>query len=364
MSNKTPVVVESPIIPAIAPHNLYNCQANRQTSNDSPAAGYCSIDENSSCRGALSTSSKFAAGTSHSSLNNYVIDSPYHSFNGKDLALSFDRLQLSFGVPEEQDNCSASSKVFHKNKRKIKKYSSALTLKAVKHVPLKKASPSKTKKAVTNSKQVGGSSGQIPRTKFALKPSKLTQCVRAAFSRSYTDFHANTRTKTNQQRTVVKSDKDLSIYNEFSAACSKELDTIKLEGLSSDTPLRPRSSSLPASPQSTASGTTSSDSESKNEVTQQQSSMRRSRRKHASKAEQKGVTSAATEFRATNRANKRRKSPPGIESLEINRHVSNGGNERENQDTLDASIDRLADYLEDSILLPKKMSFMAEMMYT
>jgi hypothetical protein len=33
-------------------------------------------------------------------------------------------------------------------------------------------------------------------------------------------------------------------------------------------------------------------------------------------------------------------------------------------DTLDASIDRLADYLEDSILLPKKMSFMAEMMYT
>lgn len=33
-------------------------------------------------------------------------------------------------------------------------------------------------------------------------------------------------------------------------------------------------------------------------------------------------------------------------------------------DNLDASIDRLADYLEDSILLPKKMSYMAEMMYT
>lgn len=31
---------------------------------------------------------------------------------------------------------------------------------------------------------------------------------------------------------------------------------------------------------------------------------------------------------------------------------------------LSQDIDRLADYLEESILLPKKMSYMAEMMYT
>ena len=164
MSNKTPVVVESPIIPAISPHNLlYNCQTKRQTSKDSSTAAYCSIEENSSCRGALSTSSKLASGTSHACLDNYVTDLPYHTFNGRNLALSFDRLQLYFEAPEEQDSCSATTKVFHKNKRKSKKYSSALTLKAVKHMPLKKASPSKTRRGVTTSKQVAASSGQIPR---------------------------------------------------------------------------------------------------------------------------------------------------------------------------------------------------------
>jgi hypothetical protein len=71
------------------------------------------------------------------------------------------------------------------------------------------------------------------------------------------------------------------------------------------------------------------------------------------------------ETRGATRANKRRKSPPGSSATSFRLSIESTKNERDNsRDNLDASIDRLADYLEDSILLPKKMSYMAEMMYT
>jgi len=361
MSNKvySPVVVENPIIPAISSHAvLFNYQSQKSTISGEPSC--CSSEKNSTCR--VSTSTCSSVNTPSNNYAHPVKSHPYHNFNGKELALQFEKLHFA------SDD--------HDTKQKMKKfstkYSSALTLKAVKQRPLKRAVISKTDRG---RQQGNKSSPNAP--KFVLKPSKLNRCVKAAFSRSYTDFYRNIPLSDIQ--TDCKVEKELSVYHDFSEACSKELETIQwASSISNESLLRPRSSSLPATGASaleSVSSISSFTSPMKNcnasEVTQH-SSARRSRRKHLSKADlqlsgndtnENGVSSIET--RVTTRANKRRKSPPGA-SMTCNQQSIDGledGREKP-LDNLDASIDRLADYLEDSILLPKKMSFMAEMMYT
>jgi len=342
MSNKvySPVVVENPIIPAISSHAVL-------------------FRENSTCR--VSTS---ACSSVNASSNNYVHpvkSHTYHNFNGKELALQLDKLHFT-----SDDNDTKK----HMNKGSTG-YSSALTLKAVKQRPLKRAVHSKTNRG----KQQGNKSS-INAPKFVLKPSKLNRCVKTAFSRSYTDFYRNIPSSDIQ--TESKVEKELSVYHDFSEACSKELETIQwASSISNENLLRPRSSSLPAAGASALESVSSvSPSTSPNKIgnssdVTQHSSARRSRRKHQSKADLKpsrndtNENSVPIETRGATRANKRRKSPPGASMSSIKHSIDSLEDERDkSHDNLDASIDRLADYLEDSILLPKKMSYMAEMMYT
>lgn len=360
MSNKvcSPVVVENPIIPAIASHAvLFNYQA-QKAANSLESACCSSKESSSSCR--ISTS-KCASSVS-ASLNNYthpIASHSYHSFNGKELVLQFEKLQFT---PEEHD----AREVFPKN---ATKYSSALTLRAVKHKPFKRAAISKT------NRRRGSTSPNA--SKFVLKPSKLNSCVKAAFNRSYTDF--NRSRLSSDIQVECKAEKELSVYHDFSAACGKELESIELaSSTSNENSLRPRSSSLPAAgtpaleQDSSSLLSTSPTNGNAVELTQQLSA-RRSRRKHLSKGDQKASKNdvnksehSSLETRVTTRANKRRKSPPGTLMTNcVQQSIATSENVKDKaHDTLDASIDRLADYLEDSILLPKKMSFMAEMMYT
>lgn len=344
------MVVENPIIPAIASSSvLYNFQSHENGASCKPT---CFSSEESSCR---SETNKYS--NAHASArNNYqpVNPSAYHSFNGRELVLQFENLQCT------QDDDSNIEKV----KKVSPKYSSALTLKAVKNRPLKKAVISK---GVRSKKQRLRS---YP-AKFVLKPSKLNRCVKAAFNRSYTEcYHSNPSATTEAD---LKDEKELSLYHDFSIECSKELETIELASSAlNECPLRPRSSSLPASG-ALASQPTSSPSISPGKngssESKQNSTTRRSRRKHLSKCDTKvsnnDLNSTINDQRVTSRANKRRKSPPEHSITNVQQSgESFEGDRDKSRDNLDASIDRLADYLEDSILLPKKMSFMAEMMYT
>lgn len=361
MANKvcSPVVVENPIIPAITSHAvLYNCQG--QSPGNALDSACCSIEEStSSCR-VSTTKCKPSISSSRSNLKNVIPSKSYHSFNGRELTLQFEKLQVAL----EDDNDGKGTIL-----RKANKHSSALTLRAVKHHPLKKASTSKTRR------KKPGATKPSTASKFVLKPSKLNRCVKAAFNRSYTDFYRNRPLKDPQR--VDSSEKELSVYHDFSTACCKELETIQLGSSSfADSVLRPRSSSLPAAGSPSLSPTEPSLPPTNNENAlepAQPFSTRRSRRKHISKVDQKAsnndmnkVDVRSVETRGSNRANKRRKSPPAsLITSSVQQTMQGLGNKNENaQDTLDASIDRLADYLEDSILLPKKMSFMAEMMYT
>lgn len=360
MSNKvySPVVVENPIIPAIASRTvLYNYQSQKSTSSFEPTC--CSSDGNSHpCRISTSTCSS-SVNTSTINHAHSVKPHTYHSFNGKELALQFEKLQCT---PNDHDTKE-------KFKKFSPKYSSSLTLKAVKHQPLKKVVISKTSR---RRQQGNKSSTNTP--KFVLKPSKLNRCVKAAFNRSYTDFY---RSHPSDIQAECKAEKELSVYHDFSAACSKELETIELtSSTSGESSLRPRSSSLPAAGASAlqTSSNSPSTSPSKNGNASelvQHSSTRRSRRKHLSKGElnvskndSNENSISSLEPRITSRANKRRKSPPGHSTIGFHQSVGSTKDGDKSHDNLDASIDRLADYLEDSILLPKKMSFMAEMMYT
>ena len=357
MSNKvcSPVVVENPIIPAIASRTvLYNYQSQKPNSSFEPTC--CSSDGNSHpCRISTSTCSSSLT-TSTNNHAHSVKPHTYHSFNGKELALQFEKLQCTsddHDTKEKFKKCSA-------------KYSSALSIKAVKHQPLKKVVISQT------SRRRQGKKSNAP--KFVLKPSKLNQCVKAAFNRSYTDFY---RSHPSDIQAECKAEKELSVYHDFSAACSKELETIELASSTScESSLRPRSSSLPAAGASALQTSSNSPSASPNKNGNaselvQHSSTRRSRRKHLSKGELNVSKNDSNEHsipslepRITSRANKRRKSPPGHSMGGFHHSVRSSKDGDKSHDNLDASIDRLADYLEDSILLPKKMSFMAEMMYT
>ena len=200
--------------------------------------------------------------------------------------------------------------------------------------------------------------------------------MKVAFNRSYTDFYRSL--PSSDINAESKVDKELSVYHDFSAACSKELETIELTSSTScESSLRPRSSSLPAAGASTLETTSNSPSTSPTKngnvlEPAQHSSSRKSRRKHLSKGDLNVSKNDANDHsisslepRITSRANKRRKSPPDHSIIGHQHSVGRSKDGREkSHDNLDASIDRLADYLEDSILLPKKMSFMAEMMYT
>jgi len=357
MSNKvcSPVVVENPIIPAIASRTvLYNYQSQKPNSSFEPTC--CSNDGNSHpCRISTSTCSSSVT-TSTNNHAHSVKPHTYHSFNGKELALQFEKLQCT---PDDHDTKE-------KFKKSSAKYSSALSIKAVKHQPLKKVVISQT------SRRRQGNKSNTP--KFVLKPSKLNRCVKAAFNRSYTDFY---RSHPSDIQAECKAEKELSVYHDFSAACSKELETIELaSSTSSESSLRPRSSSLPAAGASALVTSSNSPSASPNKNGNaselvQHSSTRRSRRKHLSKGELNVSKNDSNEHsipslepRITSRANKRRKSPPGHSMGGFQQSVRCSKDGDKSHDNLDASIDRLADYLEDSILLPKKMSFMAEMMYT
>ena len=357
MSNKvcSPVVVENPIIPAIASGSaIFNYQSQKQDISGDPS---CCSNEiiPSSCR--ITTSTCSSVSTSSNSFSHAERNTRYHTFNGKELAVQFEKLQFSADDHEEKT----------KNKRFSSRYSSALTLSAVKNKPIKKAVISKT-----NRRHKGSKSSQNV-SKFVLKPSKLNRSVKAAFSRSYTDFYQNPPSNI---QTESKVEKDLSIYHDFSEACSKELQTIALSSSSNESTLRPRSSSLPAAGASMlksgppSSPPTSSKYDNNALDITAASSSRKSRRKHLSKGDLKpsindGNDNTSVETRGATRANKRRKSPPGSSATSFRLSIESTKNERGNsRDNLDASIDRLADYLEDSILLPKKMSYMAEMMYT
>ena len=352
MSNKvySPVVVENPIIPAIASSSvLYNCQSQE---NGASCKTSCYASEKNSCR----SETKYVLSTNSSkNCAQSVNPNTYHSFKGRELVLQFENLQCT------ENDSNNIEKV-----KKTSKYSSALTLKAVKHRPFKKAVISKGIRSKKEKTNVCNSA------KFVLKPSKLNRCVKAALNRSYTDSHTN---PLNDSLEELKADKELSLYHDFSIACSKELETIEQASASSnESSLRPRSSSLPAAGASASHPNSSaSPSPEKNgsPTATQNSTTRRSRRKHLSKCDTRvsnndlNVDSPSNDQKVTSRGSKRRISPPEHSISSVQKSAENLEDERNKpRDNLDASIDRLADYLEDSILLPKKMSFMAEMMYT
>ena len=148
MSNKvcSPVVVENPIFPAIASHAvLFNYQA-QKPANPLESACCSSKESSSSCR--ISTSK--CASSANVSLTNYthpITTHPYYNFNGKELALQFENLQFT---PDDHDAREMSSK-------NAPKYSSALTLKAVKHQPLKRVAVSKTNRRTRGTKPLNAS---------------------------------------------------------------------------------------------------------------------------------------------------------------------------------------------------------------
>lgn len=348
MSNKicSPVVVENPIFPAITSHAIsYNYEA-QKPANALESICCSSKEKSASCR----VSSSNYVSPASASLNNYtqpIVSHTYHSFNGKELELQFEKLQ-----------CSADDHDAKETTQKTSKYSSALTLKAVKHQPLKKAVISRSNRLRRGTKSPNTS-------KFVLKPSKLNSCVKAAFNRSYSDFYRNGHSS---DKIECKGEKELSVYHDFSTACSKELETIELaSSINTENSLRPRSSSLPAAGSPVLEQPSSSSPPTKNAL---ELSTRRSRRKHLSKGDQNQSNDrknfSSSENKISTRANKRRKLPPEtLSSSCAQQHTESSENEKAKvNDNLDASIDRLTDYLQESILLPKKMSFMAEMMYT
>merc|ERR1712018_529804 len=131
----------------------------------------------------------------------------YHSFKGRELVLQFENLQCT----------SDDSDTIDKTKKASPRHSSALTLKAVKNRPFKKAVISK---GIRSKKE----KNIYNPAKFVLKPSKLNRCVKAALNRSYTDCYSN---RSNNNMEDLKVDKELSLYHDFSIACSKELETIE-----------------------------------------------------------------------------------------------------------------------------------------
>jgi len=145
-------------------------------------------------------------------------------------------------------------------------------------------------------------------------------------------------------RLKVDPVKDISTptSNHFSfEKCSKELESILAPSSSSSCSLRPRSASLPSHQPNKSS-----------DVLPKSTTVKKSLVKKPVPA-------------VKDRAVKKRKhlSPPGEEEAKsTQRKTSTCAQQAAARQDID--IDRLADYLEESVLLPKKMSYMAEMMYT
>lgn len=121
--------------------------------------------------------------------------------------------------------------------------------------------------------------------------------------------------------------------------CSKELESIMAPSGVNFEPVRPRSSSLPTA------------------------------KKKPIKEDGKSNKSHVDSSTSKDRVVKKRKHNLGSDeegrSKQPQRKNSSTCAQQARQNTeLSQDIDRLADYLEESILLPKKMSYMAEMMYT
>jgi len=131
--------------------------------------------------------------------------------------------------------------------------------------------------------------------------------------------------------------------NHFSfEKCSKELESI-LEPSSSSCsqPLRPRSASLPSH-------------QPKSDVPKSGQTMVK-----------KSLVKPAAVSVKDRVVKKRKHLSPGEEAkAETQRKTSTCAQQARQDTELTQDIDRLADYLEESVLLPKKMSYMAEMMYT
>jgi hypothetical protein len=172
--------------------------------------------------------------------------------------------------------------------------------------------------------------GQQPRLRksFSLRPSKLNVLP------------------VKQQPQPQQAD---NAENNFSFdICSKELESIiqkssESRSGSSNSIIRPRSSSMPSS-------YTSSNQQSTKE---QQACVTFTKRKGENRVRRSDKKVTSKEKNGVKRRNQDQSSSSSSCAQQARR------NEDVSQD-----IDRLTDYLEESILLPKKMSYMAEMMYT
>lgn len=144
-------------------------------------------------------------------------------------------------------------------------------------------------------------------------------------------------------RLKVESAKDSPAHFSFEN-CSKELESIMAPSSSgaSQPALRPRSASLPSQ-------------QSKSDVPKKRQTMVK-----------KALVTTASKPSSKDRVVKKRKHlSPEAKTAGPERKTSTCAQQAARQDTeLSQDIDRLADYLEESVLLPKKMSYMAEMMYT
>lgn len=148
-------------------------------------------------------------------------------------------------------------------------------------------------------------------------------------------------------RLKVESPKDSPAHFSFEN-CSKELESIMAPSSStsgaSQPALRPRSASLPSQ-------------QSKSDVPKKRQTMVK-----------KALVTTASKPSSKDRVVKKRKHLSPAEEAKTagpERKTSTCAQQAARQDTeLSQDIDRLADYLEESVLLPKKMSYMAEMMYT
>lgn len=143
--------------------------------------------------------------------------------------------------------------------------------------------------------------------------------------------------------------------------CSKELESIISTSSSVGhnhyrSVIRPRSSSLPSTPTSSQSSIPGRRQESPHSFVFKKQNVKSQRKAEVSSKETEKMPGPSKPIKKRKTLNGKR----DHRALESS-CAQQARNEDEN---ISYSIDRLTDYLEESILLPKKMSYMAEMMYT
>jgi len=211
------------------------------------------------------------------------------------------------------------------------------------------------------------------RKAFALRPSKFQPVASAGSASTTTD-----------SSTLEKASEHFSFEN-----CSKELESIIIKRSRLPAAIRPRSSSLPNNSAAAAEIVTSSTTP----VTSRKSenACKACRQNKASDVAATAAAAAAFSLKKVRRshAHHRQATPkskpsntsnnegavlhsgggvsfqqPAHHSTKLKRKQQATCAQQARQDPVSQDIDRLTDYLEESILLPKKMSYMAEMMYT